>query len=85
MIAHSELGLTPVARLRTLVGLIKCKQITLGGHRPGKIYGSLSCRAGKRMKTENRVFFQDETEAAEQGFRPCAVCMPEGYKTWKTS
>ncbi|AUD02490.1 Ada metal-binding domain-containing protein [Spirosoma pollinicola] len=85
MIAHSELGPTPFARLRTLVSLIKCKEITLGGHRPSKIYGLLTCRAGKHMKAENRVFFRDETEATEQGFRPCAVCLPTAYKTWKTS
>lgn len=83
MIRHTDLGSTPFARLRVLADLVKRKEISLGGHRPGKIYGLLSCRTGKRMKVENRVFFRDEMEAIEQGFRPCAVCMPDGYKAWK--
>jgi methylphosphotriester-DNA--protein-cysteine methyltransferase len=27
------------------------------------------------MKKENRVFFEDEAEAINHGFRPCGNCM----------
>lgn len=84
MTPHTDLGLTRFARLRALVPLIRGGEITLGGHRPGKLYGRLDCRAGKRMNDENRVFFRDKTEAVEQGYRPCAVCMPIAYRTWKS-
>ncbi len=85
MIHHTDLGKTPFSRLRAVTGLVRSGEITLGGHRPGKVYGQLTCRAGKRMKPENRVFFRDKTEAVEQGYRPCAVCMPTAYQTWRAS
>ncbi|WP_461094927.1 Ada metal-binding domain-containing protein [Spirosoma gilvum] len=85
MIRHVDLGPTPFARLRVLAIRIQTGAITLGGHRPGKIYGRLNCRTGKRMKAENRVFFRDEPEATAAGYRPCAVCMPEAYSVWKAN
>jgi methylphosphotriester-DNA--protein-cysteine methyltransferase len=36
------------------------------------------------MKIENRVFFKDECEAIEAGYRPCGACMPEEYRMWKS-
>ena len=83
MIRHTDLGPTPYACLRALVTLVKSGSITLGGHRLSKIYGRLDCRAGKRMKPENRLFFRNQTEAIEQRFRPCAVCLPVKYKAWR--
>jgi catechol 2,3-dioxygenase-like lactoylglutathione lyase family enzyme len=29
------------------------------------------------------VFFADEPTAVAAGYRPCAVCLPEAYRTWK--
>lgn len=83
MICQTDLGSTPYARLRALAKLVQNATVALGGHRFGKIYGRLDCRAGKRMKPENRVFFSSETEATTFGYRPCAVCLPEAYKLWK--
>ena len=83
MIQQSALGSTRFAQLRVVVRLVRSGQLTLGGHRPGKIYGRLDCRAGKRMKFENRVFFRDEAAAIEQGYRPCAVCLPIDYRAWR--
>lgn len=83
MIRHTVLEPTPFARLRTLVGLVRTGKITLGGNGPGRIYGRLDCRAGKRMKAANRVFFWNEAEAVEAGFRPCGICLPNDYKAWK--
>jgi methylphosphotriester-DNA--protein-cysteine methyltransferase len=57
--------------------------ITLGGNAKLKIYGLLSCSSGKRMKTVNRVFFQNEQEALADGYRPCGHCLREEYKVWK--
>lgn len=53
------------------------------GNRHLKIYGTLHCKSGKRMKKENRVFFQSEKEAMEAGYRPCGHCMNSAYKKWK--
>lgn len=58
-------------------------QITLGGYFNGKIYGKLDCWSGKKMKRESRVFFKDENEALNEGFRPCGHCLKEKYQKWK--
>jgi methylphosphotriester-DNA--protein-cysteine methyltransferase len=60
-----------------------------GGHRRGHIYGRLDCRAARRAITAGgyitqRVFFADEATAIAAGYRPCAVCMPDAYRAWKT-
>lgn len=46
------------------------------GHRGYKIFGTLTCEAGKRMKRENRVFFLTLEDAVLQGYRPCKLCKP---------
>jgi methylphosphotriester-DNA--protein-cysteine methyltransferase len=61
---------------------IKQKIICFGGNRKLKIYGTLQCKSGKRMKRENRVFFASEKEAVKNGFRPCGHCMKIEYKKW---
>lgn len=66
-----------------LIAQIRCKEITLGGNRKLKIYGTLHCRSGKRMKKENRVFFRDAREAAQLVYRPCGHCMRSAYQNWK--
>ncbi|WP_214071504.1 Ada metal-binding domain-containing protein [Mucilaginibacter sp. dw_454] len=83
MINHLDLGPTPFSRFRTLQLLIIKDEITLGGNKKLKIYGELTCNAGKRMKTVNRVFFADEQEAINAGYRPCGICMRDMYKLWK--
>jgi methylphosphotriester-DNA--protein-cysteine methyltransferase len=55
----------------------------LAGNRKLKIYGSIRCSSGKRMKMENRVFFLSAKEAEEKEFRPCGHCMKVAYKNWK--
>lgn len=77
MIQHSEISDTD------LHSKIKLKQICLGGNRKLKIYGTLSCFSGKRMKRKNRVFFSSEQEALENGFRPCGHCLKKKYQKWK--
>ncbi|NML20282.1 metal-binding protein [Pseudoflavitalea sp. G-6-1-2] len=84
MIAHLTLGNTNFERSRQLKKLIDEGKIRLGGNKNLKIYGTLQCKSGMKMKTANRVFFQSEKEATEAGYRPCGHCMRQGYLVWKT-
>lgn len=47
-----------------------------GKRRRRRIFGTLSCGTGKRMKKENRVFFHSYDDAIAAGFRPCKNCKP---------
>lgn len=80
---HIDLGKSNFERSRNLFLKIKLGEIALGGNLKLKIFGCLDCRAGKRMKMENRVFFQNAKEAISLGYRPCAVCMRSKYLIWK--
>ncbi len=51
------------------------KEIAFGGNRKLKVYGTLQCKSGKRMKRENRVFFASEGEALQNSYRPCGHCL----------
>lgn len=77
MIQHSEIN------DNDLRNQIKQKEICFGGNRNLKIYGTLQCKSGKRMKNGNRVFFGSESEAIKNGFRPCGHCMKVNYQKWK--
>lgn len=83
MYHHLKLADTIESRRKKLGSLIHSGMINLGGYKKAKIYGLLSCTAGKRMKIENRVFFKNEKEAIENGYRPCSTCLPQQYKLWK--
>jgi hypothetical protein len=76
MISHSDIA-TP-----DLIINIRKGKINLAGNRKLKIYGTLYCRSGKRMKKENRVFFSSAEEAITYGYRPCGHCMKNDYKKW---
>lgn len=62
---------------------IKACKICFAGNRNLKIYGTLTCASGKKMKKENRVFFSTEEEALERYFRPCGHCLKHKYQSWK--
>lgn len=66
-----------------LLNKIKKGEICFGGNQKLKIYGTLKCSSGKRMKRENRVFFSSEQNASQNGFRPCGHCMKSEYQKWK--
>lgn len=76
MIRHEELSGKELTRL------IKKGVVRMAGNRRLKIYGQLQCRSGKRMQPINRVFFKSETEAIDNGYRPCGHCMPKAYQAW---
>jgi methylphosphotriester-DNA--protein-cysteine methyltransferase len=62
---------------------------TLGGHKATRIYGRLDCPSALRALADggyvtHRVFFADEATAIAAGYRPCARCLPERYRDWKT-
>ncbi len=48
------------------------------GHKGYKIFGTLNCKSGMRIKKENRVFFLDLESAVKEGYRPCKLCKPLG-------
>lgn len=77
MINHSDIS------SQKLFTKIKSKQIAFAGNKKLKIYGTLNCASGKRMKKENRVFFTSESEATESGYRPCGNCLKIKYNDWK--
>src|SRR5690554_6119498 len=77
MIYHSQISDFSLRRK------IRQRELRFAGNRKLKIYGTLQCSSGKRMKSENRVFFSHEREAAKEGYRPCRHCMGEEYKRWK--
>ena len=62
---------------------IRKKEIRFGGNKKLKIYGTLYCLSGRRMKKENREFFNSENEAIKNGYRPCGHCMRDKYEKWK--
>jgi len=84
MIMHTSLGDQPFKRSRSLKALLDNGEILFAGNARLKIYGTLNCSSGKRMKVQNRVFFSSETEAVKFGYRPCGHCMREAYKIWLT-
>ncbi|WP_298425083.1 Ada metal-binding domain-containing protein [uncultured Kordia sp.] len=77
MIKHIEIDATELHQK------IKRKEIVYGGNFNLKIYGTLQCKSGKRMKKKNRVFFRTIEQAKEFGFRPCGHCLRADYKIWK--
>ncbi len=62
---------------------IKRNEVVYGGNLNLKIYGTLQCKSGKRMKRKNRVFFKTIEQAKKLGFRPCGHCLRINYKIWK--
>ena len=79
MVKHTHINIA------TLRKKVRNGEICFGGNEKLKIYGTLKCKSGKRMKKENRVFFASEKEAIGLGFRPCGHCMKSEYKKWKTT
>lgn len=77
MYNHSEIT---NAQLRDLV---KNQIVLFGGNRSLKIYGTLRCKSGKRIKKGNRVFFVSVQEALRNGYRPCGHCLRDSYIKWK--
>jgi hypothetical protein len=82
MITHNELG-TGFLASKSLHTLIRTKEICLAGNKRLRIYGTIGCKAGKRMKTGNRVFFGSAAEAILAGYRPCGACLKSQYLIWK--
>jgi methylphosphotriester-DNA--protein-cysteine methyltransferase len=87
--------MTPQGRTYTLVGpdampYQSNSKGTAAGHRRSKIFGRLDCAAALRAierggYVRHRVFFADFATASKAGYRPCAVCMPLEYRTWKAA
>lgn len=65
-----------------LTALLKNRTISLAGNQVLRIYGTLGCKSGKRMRIKNRVFFISEKEALDKGYRPCGHCLKHHYQSW---
>ena len=79
---------TSQMRGRDIWPLVHAGQIKLGGYRNRKIYGRLDCKSAIRhLKNgtyqKSRVLFASEAEAIQEGYRPCAKCLPKHYAKWK--
>lgn len=61
---------------------------TLGGNTKAGIYGRLDCSAANRALSagyaQHRVFFANESDAIQAGFRPCGSCLRARYVEWKS-
>jgi methylphosphotriester-DNA--protein-cysteine methyltransferase len=79
MILHEEI------QQKELYQKIHHQVIAVAGNRRLKVYGTLHCKSGKKMKPGNRVFFTSEAEALNMGYRPCGHCLKKEYKIWKNS
>ena len=79
MIFHSAITNTEL-RIK-----IRQSKISVGGNRKLKIFGTLHCKSGKRMKKENRVFFISEKQAIKNDYRSCGHCMKSEYSQWKSA
>jgi len=86
-------GVEPAVKRYRLIGadgreVLSGRPGTLGGHRRSKVYGRLDCPSALRWiarghYVRHRVFFPDERTAIAAGYRPCANCLPDGYRAWK--
>ncbi|HLK27976.1 MAG TPA: Ada metal-binding domain-containing protein [Puia sp.] len=83
MILHKNIGNNDVERKRKLKMMIHSNEIVFGGNVKLKIYGTLNCASGKKIKMENRIFFASEEEAIALGYRPCGHCLNNKYRCWK--
>lgn len=79
MIEHKEITSPEFFRF------LKQRKIQWAGNKNLKIYGTLHCKSGKRLKVENRVFFDSDKDAIKEGYRPCGHCMREAYRVWKNN
>lgn len=77
MIAHTDLTKAQ------LFSSLRAGRIRLAGNRRLRIYGRLDCTSGRRMLTDNRVFFASEVAAQALGFRPCGHCLRDEYRIWR--
>lgn len=77
MIYHQDIA------SKELLKLYRSGKLLLAGNKKLKIYGQFGCKSGKRMKRENRVFFQLEAEAHLLEYRPCGHCLRSKYNEWK--
>ena len=85
--------MAPPANTYTLIGAdgrhhSSAEKGTIGGYQGTKIFGRFDCPTALHAiarggYVRHRVFFAGPDTAARAGYRPCAVCMPAAYQTWK--
>ncbi|MFD2145249.1 hypothetical protein [Mucilaginibacter antarcticus] len=80
MINHTDLGDKPFTHFRALQALIIKGDISLAGYRKNKIYGTLTCKAGKRINPENRIFSRTRTKLLTRATVHVASVYPANIK-----
>jgi methylphosphotriester-DNA--protein-cysteine methyltransferase len=85
VIEHYKLGEDDNKHRKKLHSLLRAGKLKYAGNKKLKIYGTLRCSSGKRMKMTNRVFFISGEEAIDAGYRPCGHCLYKAYKEWCSS
>ena len=83
MFNHETLLNSGLGNSLSLPLMIRKGAIKYAGNKKLKIYGTLACKSGKRMKLVNRLFFTSKEEAINTGYRPCGHCMKMLYQAWK--
>lgn len=81
------------AKTHTLIGAdgkphVSAEKGILGGRRGTKIFGRLDCPAALRAHCPRQVrqppsLLRRLGNSHPSRYRPCAVCMPDAYQTWK--
>jgi hypothetical protein len=46
------------------------------GNKDSKVFHTRTCKAGAKVKIENKVVFASKDEALKAGYTPCKVCKP---------
>ena len=83
MIPHLSLGKTAFSRSRQLGLLIKTIEVQLAGNSRERIYGSLDCSSGKRMKVENRGSSKPKQKALKLDTGPVRIAFPKNIEPGK--
>jgi signal transduction histidine kinase len=46
------------------------------GSKKNKVFHRNDCRIGKRISKDNKVYFENKSDALSSGYKPCKVCKP---------
>ncbi len=78
LFSHDDLiraGKYKIKRPPELVKPVKKAEARLVGSSEADKYHGLDCRFAKLIKEENRVYFKDEKEAKNKGYKGCKKCV----------
>ena len=50
--------------------------VTYVGNKNSYVFHYQGCRAERKMRIHNKVYFSNRSEAIDFGMRPCGICRP---------